>query len=120
MESKKLILAVTFALANCILFVRPASATAGWSVTEHITTITSQQGVNGVFITVDSTVYNDGCSSPGSYFLPDDAASPSNTKYKSEFAMLMAAYMENKTVQFYLSGCSSYNAPTVGIITINQ
>jgi hypothetical protein len=124
MNEKNFFWVVAAAFATCMLSTSPAFAASGWSVGEHITSIEVVSSYNGALITPDSTVYNDNCpGSPGTYFLPDDAASPANPKYKSQLALLMAAYVEGKTLNFYIYNCSSnYSGYPAGypVITIVQ
>jgi hypothetical protein len=120
MKTRTCLWAIAVVFASFFFSARPASATPGWSTSEHITEIQQQQGVNGAWVFVDSTVYNDICSgSPGTYFLPDDSYSTPNTKWKSQFSMLMAAYMQGKLVNFYISGCSPYGNPMINVVQIN-
>lgn len=112
------------------VFTLFSSATAwaaeGWSAWGYITEIDHTNAVtgasNGIWIITDSTIYNDNCSgSVGSYFMPDEGYSPSNTKYKTELAMVMAAYMNNKPIAVYIKGCNtSSNNPLVGAVRIGQ
>jgi hypothetical protein len=120
MNKKNFFWVVAAAVAACTLSANPASATAGWSVSSHISTIQVDTASNGIWITVDATTYNDNCAgSPVTYFLPDDGASPANTKFKSQLSTLMAAYMQGTTVNFYVSGCSTYGNPVIQVVKLN-
>jgi hypothetical protein len=50
--------------------------------------------------------------------LPDDAYYTANTKYKTDLAMVMAAYMNNRPIAFYVSGCTAYGNPIVGVVRV--
>ena len=102
-----------------------AWATPDWSGYSQITVVNSVNEVagasNGVYIYVASgSYYNDNCAStPSSYFLPDEAYTPSNSKYKTELAQIMAAYMNQRPVSFYVKGCLGTSAALVGAVSIN-
>jgi hypothetical protein len=76
--------------------------------------------IHGVFISMTSPpIYNDNCSgTPASYFLPDDEYSPPNSKYKTDFAMVLSALLNVLPVQFYISGCTIYGNSIIGVVRL--
>jgi hypothetical protein len=121
----KVIHILTIALI-CNLFVNVSAwAASDWSSYSQITVVNSVNEVagasNGVYIYVASgSYYNDNCTStPSSYFLPDEAYTTANSKYKTELAQIMAAYMNQRPVSFYVKGCLGTSSALVGAVSIN-
>lgn len=102
--------------------VATALASPGWSDSAYVTRIDQQNDLagsgahNGVWIMTDGVVKNDNCgSSPVTYFLADEDYVVPNTKYKSDFAMLMAAYLSSRPISFYVEGC--YSSTTSALVS---
>ncbi len=113
------VLTLAVAFLSVFSLPAPAHATATWSGFGFITEIDQQSGYHGVWIITDTTIANDNCSgTPGSYFLPDDGYSPANAQYKSDLALVMGAYLNNRPVAFYVSGCTSLGNPLVAAIRV--
>jgi hypothetical protein len=102
---------------------RPALvfAAEGYSTAGHITLVEQELIVHGVWIITDTAIYNDNCpGSPGEYFLPDDAyPGASNTKFKQDLSLVMAAYMSGRTVSFDIKNCSYVGSPLIASVRIN-
>lgn len=110
-------LTILFRLLNA----STALAEQHWGPLQHVIGISQQSGFNGVWVIVDTTVANDNCpSAVGSYFLPDEGYSPPNPKYKSDFAIVMAAYLTGRYIDFYVAGCFNGNSPIIAALNTGQ
>jgi hypothetical protein len=87
---------------------------AGTTDPGKITSIsdTNYGGGEGFLVTTSATPINpDSCSTTDAYVFPD----ASGYNYKTKSGILLAAYLANKDVRFYLSGC--YNGrPAINLV----
>lgn len=122
----KMTILLMLALLPIFVFSSAAHAAPGPSAYGYISEIDHANPavggtVHGIWIlTAGTTVYNDDCTgTPTAYFLPDENYSPSNSTFKYDFALIMAAYLNGRPISFYVTGCSPYNNPLVDTIKVN-
>ncbi len=123
-----------FAVILSFVFLGVSTAEGATPSTPGIITEISQtndlggpnySAVHGVWITTSSPIHNEpNCpNNPSAYFLPDDVfvipgTNVKNTKWKQNFAMILAAYMSKSPVKFWVYGCYG-SAPIIMNVTID-